>query len=488
MNMQRSDTTETIVDVDFGADCRYNPTIIPGIIAIFDFIAIVIPFYLVSVWYKNLSINPEKDMFIFFFCSALYMFLAYYAGLYRINAIMRPMRHSNDILISIITTFSFFMAIVVSLGVSNEYYILSVLIFCIGCIFTTGLTRAIAARVLKRLSARNVIGSTLVVLGTGEQGQRFLRRLREAKPFFVKVVGVFAPDDTTDRSLGPVMFEGVPVLGGLPALFEHARARKIDDVVVALPWNADRTVMTAVEKLKELPINVYLSADLVGFELAFEPAVGDFHQLPMFEVIRKPISGWGFVLKIAEDLILAMTILVLTAPLMLLIAVLIKLDSPGPVFFRQRRLGFNNREFPIYKFRSMRHDAAEAADVRQATKSDPRVTRVGRFIRATSLDELPQLLNVLNGSMSLVGPRPHALSHNAEYGRQIRGYFSRHRVKPGITGWAQVNGYRGETETLDKMERRISLDLYYAENWSLFFDLKILVMTAYVVLIRKNAY
>jgi putative colanic acid biosynthesis UDP-glucose lipid carrier transferase len=170
------------------------------------------------------------------------------------------------------------------------------------------------------------------------------------------------------------------------------------------------------------------------------------------------------------------------------VAIAIKLDTPGPVFFKQRRLGFNNREFEIYKFRSMRHRAQPEARTPQASRNDPRITRVGRIIRKTSIDELPQLFNVLNGTMSLVGPRPHALDHNEEYSRQIRGYFARHKVKPGITGWAQVNGLRGETETLDKMEARIRHDVYYAENWSLFFDIRILIQTVLVVLFQRSAY
>ena len=174
---------------------------------------------------------------------------------------------------------------------------------------------------------------------------------------------------------------------------------------------------------------------------------------------------------------------------MLLVALAIKLEDPaGPVFFRQKRFGFNNKAFYIYKFRSMYAKPVEDRVTVQAKRGDPRITRVGRFIRRSSLDELPQLLNVLNGTMSLVGPRPHAIDHNEEYAEKIGGYFARHRVKPGMTGWAQVNGWRGETDTLDKMEARVQHDVYYAENWSVFFDLKILLMTAYVTWFDKNAY
>jgi putative colanic acid biosynthesis UDP-glucose lipid carrier transferase len=194
------------------------------------------------------------------------------------------------------------------------------------------------------------------------------------------------------------------------------------------------------------------------------------------------------VIKTLEDRIFAGVTLVLIAPLLAAIAIAIKVDSPGPVFFRQDRLGLNNRAFRIWKFRTMYHAEVPEANVRQATVNDPRVTAIGRFLRRTSLDELPQLFNVLGGTMSLVGPRPHALSHNEEYGSQVRHYFARHKVKPGITGWAQVNGLRGETEEVEKMEARVQYDIEYVDNWSLALDFWILLLTVAVVLFQKEAY
>jgi Undecaprenyl-phosphate glucose phosphotransferase len=199
------------------------------------------------------------------------------------------------------------------------------------------------------------------------------------------------------------------------------------------------------------------------------------------------LSGWNLVLKNAEDRLVGALLLLLGSPLLALIALAIKLDSRGPVFFRQRRYGFNNNAIVVWKFRTMRDQPEDETVVPQATRNDPRVTAMGRILRRTSLDELPQIFNVLRGEMSLVGPRPHAVAHNEQYATVIDDYLSRHRVKPGITGWAQVNGLRGETDTPEKMRQRVQHDLYYIDNWSFWFDLKILALTPFAAM-NRNAY
>jgi putative colanic acid biosynthesis UDP-glucose lipid carrier transferase len=191
--------------------------------------------------------------------------------------------------------------------------------------------------------------------------------------------------------------------------------------------------------------------------------------------------------KRVEDIILCSMLILFLAPVLVLAALAVKLSSPGPALFRQERYGFNNEIFNVYKFRSMYHNP-NVTVVAQASRRDPRVTAVGRFLRRSSIDELPQLFNVLEGSMSLVGPRPHAVPHNVEYGRIIAGYNARHNVKPGITGWAQVNGHRGETDTAEKMRQRVECDLYYIEHWSLFFDFKVMILTAVKIWFQKSAY
>jgi Undecaprenyl-phosphate glucose phosphotransferase len=294
------------------------------------------------------------------------------------------------------------------------------------------------------------------------------------------VLGVF-----TER---PGDFGRFPTLGAQKDIDAFVRSHVVDDVIVALPWSADREIATLVEKLRELPVNVYLSTDLVGFRLPFRQSPDHFGAVPLVEVMGRPLAGWDVLRKTSLDYGLGIVLTLLMLPLMGVIALAIKLDSRGPVLYRQKRYGFVNKVFEIYKFRTMRDEADCGGKITQATRDDPRVTRVGRFLRKTSLDELPQFFNVLNGTMSLVGPRPHAIDHNEEFSQTTRGYFARHRVKPGITGWAQVNGLRGETKTVEAIKARTRYDIHYVENWSLLFDLRILAMTVVVCLTRRNAY
>jgi putative colanic acid biosysnthesis UDP-glucose lipid carrier transferase len=227
---------------------------------------------------------------------------------------------------------------------------------------------------------------------------------------------------------------------------------------------------------------------LIGFRTEFRNPPSHFGSLPILQIVGKPMSGWDAVIKALEDYVLAAIALILVSPVLLIIAALIKIDSRGPVFFKQERLGFNNQIFDVFKFRTMYHANYIAEKTQQATLGDQRVTKFGRFLRRWSLDELPQIFNVLNGSMSLVGPRPHALDHNEEFSKRTKGYFARHRVKPGITGLAQIKGFRGATDTEEKLEGRVRNDIFYAENWSLSLDVYIMLRTFVICLIGKNAY
>jgi len=463
-----------------------TPVVLPEIVWLADLAAIMLSALAAAAVFTAPWADPSRYAVYVAIAAAAYFLVARMADLYSLAVISNPFSRTDKVILAISAAVLIMLG--VSLGLrawdprgwswSAAFGGLAVVMLLSG--------RVLAWLGFRRLGERGVIGRGLMILGAGEQASRFLRRLRKTKPYFFSITGVY--ESVPGEAEGADQIEGTPVLGGVEDLLAHLRSQRTDDVVIALPWTAEAHVAATVERLKELPINVYISTDLIGFELAFRPAYGHYRELPMFEVMQRPISGWSAALKAIEDYTLSALVLLFISPLLLLIAAAIKTDSPGPVFFMQERLGFNNKVFKIYKFRSMYHNNIPESVVIQAQKGDPRITRVGRFIRSTSLDELPQLLNVLNGTMSLVGPRPHALSHNEEYGAQIRSYFARHRVKPGITGWAQVNGLRGETDILDKMEARIRHDLYYADNWSLLFDLRILFMTAFVTPFQKNAY
>jgi putative colanic acid biosynthesis UDP-glucose lipid carrier transferase len=268
----------------------------------------------------------------------------------------------------------------------------------------------------------------------------------------------------------------------IPRMVEQLRP---DRVLLLVDWRDSEVIASCVKVLRSLAVDVELVLPRLGEEWVGRP-VSRLDGVQAMNLMRSPLSQEARFLKRAEDYVVSLLLLAILAPLFVFVAILIKLDSKGPVFFRQSRSGFEKSEFSIFKFRTMR--AEPDAPFRQASQGDERVTRLGRFLRATSIDELPQLLNVLKGEMSLVGPRPHEVSMNAAYAEQIDDYLVRHRIKPGITGWAQVNGARGETRTLADMKRRLSYDLDYVDNWSIWLDLQILLRTCAVFLFQKNAY
>jgi Undecaprenyl-phosphate glucose phosphotransferase len=406
-----------------------------------------------------------------------------FAGLYQFEPIMRPLAFVDKIVIAFATTFLFLLSAAFSLKISTEYSRIWIGSFALSACFATLLLRLYASRVLACLADWRFFSRNVVIVGANEQAEKLLDHIAKVQPRFVSVLGFF-----TERSREAAAgFDRCPVLGTLDGLTSFIRRNHVDDVIISLPWAADERIVKIVNVLRELPVNVYLGADLIGFRLPFRQPPDHFGGTPLVEVMGRPLAGWGGIQKAALDYGLGMVLTLLLLPVMIVIAIAIKLESKGPVLFRQERYGFINKVFPIYKFRTMKARPPEKITV-QATRNDPRVTCVGRFLRRMSLDELPQLFNVLNGTMSLVGPRPHAVDHNEAYAQMIRGYFARHRVKPGLTGWAQVNGCRGEIKTLEDMEARVRHDIYYAENWSLLFDLKILLKTVVIVLTGRNAY
>ncbi len=325
----------------------------------------------------------------------------------------------------------------------------------------------------------------IAIVGAEAIGQQLLRCLH-GHGEDIEIVGVY--DDRKDRL--PHRCMGHAIAGSVETLVEDLRRRPVDQVVIALPLAAERRILEVLQALRQAPVDILLCPDLAGLRLK-KLAAQDVGGAPLLVAVERPLKAWNGVAKVLLDRLLAAAILVAIAPLMLLIAALIKLDSAGPVLFRQRRYGLNNEMIEVFKFRTMRSDATDRNAERLTARNDPRVTRVGAFLRRTSLDELPQFLNVLRGEMSVVGPRPHATAAKAGgllYPEAVRGYHARHRVKPGITGWAQVNGWRGETETVEQIARRVEHDLYYIEHWTVGFDLWIVLRTIFGGFAGRNAY
>ena len=323
----------------------------------------------------------------------------------------------------------------------------------------------------------------IFLVGAGRHVEDFVTRYRPRK-FGINIVGChfLTPLEAQAR----LEARGEALARDLEQVIAAARVLQPEAILLVMPWHDTDTIDRCAETLRQLPVELHLGPEhiLDRFEQVQLLKIGPISSL---QLRRMPLSRLELLEKRASDLLFASVALLLLTPLLIMVAVLIKLDSPGPVFFLQRRLGFNQKPFQIIKFRSMR-TCEDGPVVRQARKNDPRVTRIGRWLRRWSLDEVPQLLNVIKGDMSLVGPRPHALSHDHEFEQRISTYARRHNVKPGITGWAQIHGLRGETDTDDKMRRRVEHDLYYIDNWSVWLDLQILIRTVISPASYRNAY
>ncbi len=317
--------------------------------------------------------------------------------------------------------------------------------------------------------------TSVAIFGFGETCRGIVWDCLRQRHQGLEIAGVFA-----DRSVAsaPEYCLGIPVGGGLDELLALAQTREIDAVILAIPPHAERRIGAAVAALRNVAVDVYVQSSDAG---TTDPSAGNaLSRLPVRLLERRPLSRRASLVKSIEDRVLASTILMVISPLLLAIALLVKLDSPGPVIFRQKRYGLNNRLIEIFKFRTLHVSQSDGNADTLVTRNDARVTRVGAFLRRTSLDELPQFFNVLRGEMSVVGPRPHALAAKAgilQYDEIVADYGARHRVKPGITGWAQINGWRGETSTAEQIEQRVAHDFFYIANWSLMFDLHIVMRT-----------
>lgn len=408
-------------------------------------------------------------------------------GLYKVSALSSIMRQMPRVAMGWTAAFAALVASLFFLKLGQDFSRVWLAVW-----FTAGGTSLIASRMvlatlIRHWAKQGRLYRRAVIYGGGAVTERLIGELEAKAAGDIRISGVF--DDRDDERSSP-MIGGYPRLGGLQQLVDYCRNTRIDLAIVALPITAESRLAEMMKQISMLPVDIKLPA--AATSLRFSPRtysrIGD---VAMIDLHDTPIADWARVSKWTLDKVIGGLALVLLAPLMAAVALAIKLDSRGPVFFRQKRYGFNNELIEIFKFRSMYVDLCDSNASKLVTKNDARVTPIGRFIRKTSLDELPQLINVVMGDLSLVGPRPHALhakAANQLYDEVVEGYFARHKVKPGITGWAQINGWRGETDTQEKIQKRVEHDLYYIENWSVFFDVYILLKTPFALLKTENAY
>jgi Undecaprenyl-phosphate glucose phosphotransferase len=405
---------------------------------------------------------------------------------YTVSALRRPLEQVGKIVRGTVAVFCMLAGVGYLAGL-EPFTPAAGFLWLLSAVTLMSAGRFVIGRILEQLTAEGRLVRRTVIVGGGPDAEQLLTALEHENRRELQILGVF-DDRFDDRSADSV--SGFPKLGTFDQLPDYCRNAGVDLMIVTVPMAAEQRLMQILQRLFALPVDVRISA--LGSKLRLSSSAYTYiGRVPMLALMDRPLTDWDRVVKNLEDRVLGTLLFLLAAPVMALVAIAIRLDSKGPILFKQRRFGFNNELVEVWKFRSMRTDMTDANAAKLVTKDDPRVTRVGRFIRKTSLDELPQLLNVIKGEMSLVGPRPHATEAKAAsdlYQTVVDGYFARHRMKPGVTGWAQINGWRGETDTHEKIQRRVEADLYYIDNWSLLFDLYIIAMTPFVLITGKNAY
>lgn len=465
-----------------------SPFLISGAMRLFDFLALSI----VAITALTLHLLPELGM------STPHIIGAFIASLLATGFIqgmdgylITTLRQFTSSLFKSLAAFTMsFVATVVimfmikGIDLENIYWLGTW--FGYG-IFYLAVSRMVVGTIVTRLMNNGRLERRAVIVGGGQPAADLINTMEANTASDIRICGIF-DDRTDDRS--PELVAGYPKLGNIAELVEFTRKARINMLIVSIPLSAEKRVLQLLKRLWILPVDIRLSAHTN--KLYFRQRTYSYEgTVPMVDVFEKPIADWDSVMKRLFDIVFASLAIVALSPVMVVTAIAVKLDSPGPVFFKQRREGFNNEEIEIFKFRSLKTDQGDKSGINVVTRNDSRVTRVGRFIRKTSIDELPQLFNVVLGSLSLVGPRPHvanAQTDNKLWTEVVDSYIARHKVKPGVTGWAQINGWRGEVDREDKLKGRVEHDLYYIENWSMLFDLYILAITPFKLLNTENAY
>lgn len=387
----------------------------------------------------------------------------------------------SSIALGITATFFLLIAMGFLFKVAHHYSRAWILIWLSSSLIALLVERKLVSVWLKQRIRSGFFRQTIAIYGSGLLGQQVRERILDQNGS-LELVGMFDDGISDDRLDG----DPVNVSGGVQSIIQYGRKFGLDRIIIALPASADDRILKLMDQLDELPCEVYLCPDQIALKLK-KPRITYMGDLGLLEVQRKPMSEWAHLTKSLIDYAGSAVLLLVLWPFMALIALAIKIDGPGPILYRQLRHGYNQRVITVFKFRTM--VVTEDTDsFQQACKNDSRITRLGHFLRRTSLDELPQLINVIRGEMSLVGPRPHPLKLSTEFDKRVQKYANRHKVLPGITGLAQISGCRGGTETDEKKKKRVSYDLEYIKNWSIILDIKILLMTLVSVIRGENAY
>ncbi len=461
---------------------RPTDTWFKSLFKLIDAGSIGVGLFLLLQWYPRL--DSEATLVSFLIALGIFGLLAEFFGLYRNWQGIRFEREATCSLI----VWAITLMCLAALG-SLSSYTTELSIDALLCWFGFTPVISLSARIwfrwiLAYLVWQGLCTRTFAVVGINQLAIQLVRNIKSSPELGLKFIGFF--DDRPDERTSEIPQDLEDRLGRVSDLVEQAKSNGVNVVFITLPLRAEDRIRSVIRKLSDSTISVYVVPDLFVFQL-LHSRWSDIQGVPVVSVFENPFYGVDGILKRAYDVILATAGILLSVIPMIIIGALVKLTSRGPMLFRQRRYGLDGREFYVWKFRTM--TVCEDGDVvQQAQKHDSRITKIGGFLRRSSLDELPQLFNVFFGSMSLVGPRPHATAHNELYRGQIDGYMLRHKVKPGITGLAQVNGCRGQTETLDKMSKRIEFDHQYIRDWSIWLDLRIIWQTLFVVFSKKNAY
>jgi len=450
---------------------------LPGLLGAFDWVGVASVGYLVNIFVAAPGVGTAIHPLGILLAATLTVNYLYLSQAYCVRSVGHATGQVARALLAWMATIMSLAGINYLVGDTKEVFNDSARLWYAGVfLYLLGIRCAVHWQ-LSQWRSRGRLARRVAVLGSGPAAAAIAHRLRTAKE--AVLVGLFLDSEAPS---------GIDeVAGDADALLSLAVAGKVDEVIVALPLGSQNSLNDLVGRFSALQTEIKIDPGLSALKVVPRD-FGFVAGVPTLTLQRRPLSGWGAPAKRIEDILFGSLFLMMLAPIMLVIAILIRIETRGPIIFRQERYGFNNNRIVVYKFRSMHHRSERDPSVPQARRNDPRVTRVGAFLRRTSLDELPQLFNVLRGDMSLVGPRPHASAHNEKYARLIDGYLARHRMKPGITGWAQVNGARGETESPLQMKRRLDYDLLYIANWSLLFDFKVLAMTIPAVFRGTNAY